>query len=169
MSGCSIVRLSCHPVLVVALVPAAELLVGLGLLRTEYLVDILVLVVGEFDVPIDEFLVKLDPLGWAEQSAKFHTYLAELLLIGDGRLLIGEALGLGVFFHGQQYLFRVDRFDEVVAYFAADGLVHDMLLLAFGYHYDGERWVAVLYLCQCVETAEARHILVEKDDVKSVP
>ena len=65
----------------------------------------------------------------------------------------------------KEYLFGVDGFDEIVADFASQSFVHDVLFLAFGNHDDGDLRVAFLDNLQGVDAGETGHLLVEKDQV----
>ena len=65
----------------------------------------------------------------------------------------------------EQHLIGVDGFDEVVGDLRADGLVHDVLLLALGHHDDGRRGAHLLDLGKGFESRHAGHHFVEDDQV----
>ena len=71
----------------------------------------------------------------------------------------------GEAFDGEQELAGADGLDEVVADFAAEGVLHDVFFFAFGDHHDGERGPAEFDLAEGVEAGEAGHLLVEQDEV----
>lgn len=72
-----------------------------------------------------------------------------------------------ILFQRQQNLIGVDGLDQIVGYFAADGLVHDVFLLAAGYHDHGSGRLNLLDLLQGFESGDAWHHLVEQDKVVS--
>ena len=73
-----------------------------------------------------------------------------------------------VLLQGEEYLLWVDRLDEIVRYFLAYSLVHDVLLLALGDHHDGCLGLYLLDTLQRLKAADARHHLVEKYKVKGL-
>ncbi len=87
------------------------------------------------------------------------------LLVVAGGLLTDQAPGLEVLLQRKQDLVRVHRLDQVIVDLAADGLLHDVLLLALGDHDHGHRGVAVLDPVQRFQPAEPGHVLVQEDDV----
>ena len=127
--------------------------------------DILVVAATEFEVPVDEFAVHVDPLVVVEAVVEFEANHAELLLVVEGLFLGDKTAGLGVLLDGEEDLVGVDGFDEVVAYLASEGLVHDVLLLTLGNHDDRELRVGGLDARERLEAADAGHVLVEEDDV----
>ncbi len=127
-------------------VEAAEELVGFFLLRLEYVVYVVVLRCGEFQVPVDQFLVKFYPLVGVHTVGEAHTYVAELLLVAEGGLLAHQSACLGVLLDRKEYLVGVDGLDEIVGYLAAEGLVHNVFLFALGNHYYRHARVEALYL-----------------------
>ena len=154
-----------QPVHIILLIELTEQLVGLSLLRREYLVDIVVIGGAQFQVPVHQFAIQLHPLVVSQPSRQFHSYLAKLLLIRHRAAFALQSPGIGVLLDGQQYLIGVDRLDKIVADLPAEGFIHDVLLLALGYHDNRNLGVARLNLCKGVKAAQSRHILVKKHNV----
>ena len=154
-----------QPVHIVPFIELAEQLVGLGLLRRENLVDVVVVRAAQFQVPVHQLAIQLNPLAVAQPPGELHAYLAELLLVGHRAALALQPPRFGVLLDDHKYLVGVHRLDKVVADFAAEGLVHDVLLLALGNHDNWHMGVAGLKLAEGVQTAQSRHVLVQKDNV----
>ena len=154
----------CHPVLVVAAYEAGELQVGLLLLHAQHVAHA-ALGVLKLQLPADEvaidFLPVVDGLGFVDE----HGDAAELLLIARGGHLGDNLATVDVLLQREQNLVGVDGLDEVVGDFRADGLVHDVLLLALGDHDDGCAGRDLLDEVQRLQPAEAGHVLVEQDEV----
>ena len=142
----------------------AEAQVGLLALHGEHLGH---LAVGGCEVllPVGQAAIDLGPVGEGGGVADLHTYLAEILLVG-GLRHFGDNLALvDVLLQGQEYLRGVDGLDEVVGNLGADGLVHDVFLLALRDHDNGYGGQHLLDAGQGLEAADARHVLVEQDEV----
>ena len=67
---------------------------------------------------------------------------------------------MDVLLQRQQYLVGIDGLDEVIGNLLADGLVHDVLLLALGDHHDGHLWCNLLNALQGLQATESGHHLV---------
>ena len=74
---------------------------------------------------------------------------------------------MDVLLQRQQYLVGVDGLDEVVGNLLADSLVHDVFLLALGHHHHRHLRRHFLDAFQGLQTAQARHHLVEQYQVES--
>ena len=59
----------------------------------------------------------------------------------------------------------MDGLYQVIGNLGADGLVHDVLLLTFGDHHDGDVGVNLLDMLKCLQSAHTYHMLVQKHQV----
>ena len=160
-----LVRTAVDPVVVVAAYELAELLVGLGALVGEHLLDALVRGFRQLDLPGGELAVDrapvLERVGHLERGADAPELRAVV-----GRGLLGDQLLLVyVLLDRQQHLVGVHGLDQVVGDLRPDGLVHDVLLLALGHHDDGSGGTHLLDLGKRLEPRHAGHHLVEDDQV----
>ena len=119
----------------------------------------------EFQFPMDESPVHLRPVTPRTAFVNAHGQLLVLLLIAVLRHL-GDFLPVDVLLQCQQYLTGVDRLNQIVGYLGADGLIHDILLLALGDHHHGRLRLDFLHTLQCLEPRKTRHHLVKHDEVK---
>ena len=160
-----VVRAAVDPVVVVAAHELAELLVGLALLVGEHLLDALVGRVVELDLPGRQAAVErapvLERLGHLQRGGD----APELRTVVGRRLLGDELLRVDVLLDRKQHLVGVHRLDEVVGDLRADGLVHDVLLLALGDHDDRGCGADLLDLGERLESRHAGHHLVEDNQV----
>ena len=67
---------------------------------------------------------------------------------------------------GEQDLIGVDRLDQVIADFGADGFLHNVFLLTLGYHDDRQMRPLVLDTSERLQPVQAGHLLVQKNHVK---
>ena len=119
----------------------------------------------ELQFPIHEALVYLYPVLGRGRIVDLHGYAPHVLLVvGIGGLSDDISL-VDILLEGEQYLIGVDGFDEVVGNLRSDSLVHDVLLLALGDHDYGYGWAHLLDEGQRLQPREARHVLVEQDEV----
>ena len=95
-----------------------------------------------------------------------HRNVLEVLLIARLRNLRNNLFAVNVLLQGEQYLAWVDGFDEVIGYFRADGLFHDVLFFALGAHHHGRGRLYFLDALQRFEPRKAGHHLVEHDKVE---
>jgi len=119
----------------------------------------------ELQLPCHEAAIDFHPVIDAAGVVDEHTHLSEVLLVGGLRLFRDNLALVDVLLQRQQDLRGVHGFDEVVGNLAADGLVHDVLLLALGDHHHGCRGRHLLDALQRLQAAEARHVLIEEDEV----
>ena len=119
----------------------------------------------ELQLPVHEVLVHLGPVFVGGSVVYLHGYAAHILLVTGIDSLGDDILLVDVLLQRQQYLVGVDRLDEVVGNLGADGLVHDVLLLALGHHHHRHGGLHLLDERQRLESREARHILIEQDKV----
>ena len=91
----------------------------------------------QLQLPVHECLVYLYPVVVRCRIIDLHGYAPHVLLIVGIGSLGDDILLMDILFQGEQYLVRVDGLDEVVGNLGADGLVHDVLLLALGHHHHG--------------------------------
>ena len=156
-----------HPAHVILADELAEGTVSLPLLHDEHFLHG-GLVLLEFDLPIDEFLVDLRPVVGGEGVVDLHADATKLLLIALGGGGGDDVVLVEVLFDGEEQLVGVDRLDKVVGNPVTDSLIHDALLLALGDHDDGHGGVDLLDGDQGFESGESGHILIEEDEVKSL-
>ena len=71
-------------------------------------------------------------------------------------------------FQRAENLARIHGFYKIVGYLAAHGLVHDILLLALGYHHHRHIGVGVLDAVESLKTGESGHVLVEDYEVEGL-
>ena len=144
---------------------AAEEASRLGLLHLQQLAHLRIALL-ELELPVHETAVELLPLIETEAVAQLHADLGELLAVVHRRSLTDDVALVEVLLQREQQLAGIDGLDEVVRDLAADGLVHQLLLLALGHHDDGDEGAQLLDPLQCVQPREARHVLVEEDEVE---
>ena len=153
------------PFLIVALHHFGERAVGLLLLHTQH-VGHAGFGVGEREFPSHQRVVELIPV----IDGACHGYLLadahKLLLIVACGFLRHQRLAVQVFLDGKQNLHRVHRLNQIVGNLAADSLIHDVFLLAFRNHNHGHIGLRNLDLLQRLQSADARHILIENDEVE---
>ena len=113
-----------------------------------------------------------------EKTVKFHPvihvgcladelgYAGEFLPVIVPCLRRNKLVGVKVFLYGQKYLFRIDRFYEVVGDFVADCLIHDIFFLAFGNHYHRNVGRYELDALQCLKSRQSGHVFIEDDEVE---
>ena len=138
--------------------------VGLAVLVVQDLAHALVGAFERHVVP-DERLVHVGPLAGVEAPADAARQLAEALQVVLLDVRASDAARVQQPLDREQDLLRVDRLDEVVRDVAADGVLHDVLLLGLGDHHDRHLGPVRLDLLERVEPAQAGHLLVQKDDV----
>ena len=153
-----------HPAHVVFSDELGELGVGFVLLHGEHLLHS-ALCLAQLQFPVGQLLVNLLPLLYARCAVDEHPQLGEDLLVARLRVLRDDFLLLDVLLQRQQYLCGVDGFDEVVGDFGSDGLLHDVLFLALRHHDDGCGRQQLLDAVEGLQSAQARHVLVEQDEV----
>ena len=95
-----------------------------------------------------------------------HGNLLKLLLILALRHLGFQFSAVNVLLQREQDLIGIDGLDEIVGYLLADGLIHDILFLALGDHHHGGGRRQLFDALQRLQTAEARHLLVEQHQVE---
>ena len=71
------------------------------------------------------------------------------------------------FFQREEYLHRVDGFEQVVGNLRADGLVHQVLGLVFRHHHHGYVGLLRLNASQGFKTRKPWHVLVEQHEVET--
>ena len=113
-----------------------------------------------------EAAVEVLPFVDGEAVAHLRAELSELLTIVHRRGFADDRALVKVLLQGQQELIGVDGLDEVVGDLTADGLVHQLFLLALGDHDDGEEGAQLLDALQGIKACNPRHVLVEEDEVE---
>ena len=142
-----------------------EGVVRLGLLHLDH-VGHAHLAALELQFPIDQLPVDINPVVGRERIVDQHTDAREILLITHRRRLGDDRVLVDVLLDRQEQLVGIDRLDQVVGDLAADRLVHDALLLALRHHDNGRIGRDLLDGRQCLEPREARHVLVEENNVE---
>src|SRR5690606_20991260 len=127
----------------------------------------LILAALQLQFPENEFFIHVLPFLIIQTTAQRHSYLSELALVIMARGLAHQSLGVKILLYGEQYLVRVHRFDEIIGYLGADGLFHDLFLLALGYHDHRNKTVLGLDTGKRFQTTYARHVLVQENKVES--
>ncbi len=159
-------RATLNPVDVVPLDVARELRVGLLFLVGEDGFDALVCGFLQFQLPAYQVLIQINPLVEVEVVVEVHADFAELLLIAHRRFLVAEFLVFEVAFQRKQNLVRVHGLDEIIRYVRADCILHDAFLLALGDHHYGEIGIFALDDFECLDARNARHLLVQENNVE---
>lgn len=116
--------------------------------------------------PESQFLIEAHPVVERRCQGYHRGYVGELRTVVNRSLFRHKALGVQVFLYRQEYLVGVDRLDEVVGDVVADSLVHDILLLTLGDHYDGSGRCRLLDALQRLQPGQSRHVLIENDEVE---
>ena len=111
-----------------------------------------------YGLPLLDSLRRIDEVG----------DVLKLLAVRLVGMLAHDVALVDMLLQAQQYLAGVDGLDEVVGYLLADSLLHDALLLALGDHNDGYLGMQALDLLERLQSVQARHVLVQKDDVRPV-
>ena len=75
---------------------------------------------------------------------------------------------MDILLNREQHLIGIYGFDDVVSNLRADGLIHQMLLLALCHHNDGRGGAHILNQRKCLQTGHTGHHLVEDDKVVRV-
>ena len=112
--------------------------------------------------------VDLGPFLCVQPAAQLHGQLAELPHVGRLGLLALNPSVVQDLLDGHQDLVGVDRFDQVVADFGTNRLLHDALLLALGDHDDGQLRPLGLDALKRLNAIQARHVFVQEHDVVGV-
>ncbi len=154
-----------HPSHVVLAYELGEPSIGLAPLHGEHLLHA-ALRLAQLQFPVGEFFIDLLPLLDAGGVVDEHPQTGELLLVARLRVFRHDFLLLDVLLERQQDLCGVDGLDEVVGNLGADGLFHDVLLLALRDHHDGCGGQQFLDAVQCLQSAQSGHVLVEQDEVE---
>ena len=119
----------------------------------------------EFQLPVYEVLVNLNPILGSGGIVYLHRYAPHVLLVVRVRRLRDDILLMDILLQRQQYLVRVYRLDKVIGNLRPNGLVHDILLLALGHHHYRDGRLHLLDERQCLQPRESRHVLVQQNQV----
>ncbi len=158
--GC-VFRTPVDPVVVVAAHELAELLIGFGFLVGQHLLDALVGGFRKIDLPVGQLAVQRTPVAEGLGHLQRRGDASEFRTVVGRGLLGDELLLVDVLLDREQHLIGVHGLDEVVGDLRADGLVHDVLLLALGHHDDGRGGAHLLDLGERFESRHAGHHFVE--------
>ena len=124
----------------------------------------------QLQLPIDQLAVGAYPVLRRAGILYHHGQVGKGLAVAGLRHLAHNLLLVDVLLQRQQYLVGVDGLNQVVGYLRADGLLHDVLLLALGDHHygHGRRHAALLDARQRLQAAQARHVLVKQHQVEGL-
>ena len=153
-----------YPILVVVADEAAKYSICLRLLVLQNLANRLV-ALDQLDIPIDQLAIDGSPL--LEASCILHRggNTTKLGTVVGGGLLGHKLLGLNVFLDERNHLRRVYGLDDIVGNLRAYSLVHNILLLALGYHNYGCGRAHILDKRKCLESRHSGHHLVEDNHI----
>ena len=144
-----------------------EAVVGLFLLHLEHLGHVAV-GVAQLKFPVDYAPVNIHPAAYRLAVVYLHGYVLETLLVSALGYFGHDFLLVDVLLQRKEYLVGVYGLDKIVSYLGADGLVHDVFLLALGNHNHRRGGRYFLNLLQSLKSAEARHHLVKQNQVKGL-
>ena len=159
-------RFGVYPFEIVVLYEFHETVVGFLLLHLQHLVHV-ALGAGQFQFPAHQQFINVCPIVSGAAVGYLHRDVLEVLLVTTLGHLCHYLPLVDVLLQSEQYLDGVDRLDEIVGDFRADSLVHDVLLLALGDHHDRGCRLNLFQFLKCFKSANARHHLVEQNEVKS--
>ena len=74
---------------------------------------------------------------------------------------------MDILLEGEKNLTGIDGLDEIIGYLGADGLIHDVFLLALGDHDHGCGGRYLLDALKCLQTIKSGHHLVEENKVET--
>ena len=154
-----------NPPFVIFLDEFGECAVGFALLHREQFVHF-AFGLGEFQFPKDQFFVHFVPVVPRIGVVYLAADVLKLLPIVARCFFEYDFLVVEVLFDGKENLVGIDGLDEVIGYFVSDGLIHDILFLAFRDHDDGNGGVLHFQLTEGVEPTQSGHILVEDNEVE---
>ena len=126
-----------HPIQIVLPDELSEAVVRIFLLHLQHLRHAAVRGT-QFQFPVHQTLIDVCPVLPRATVLDLHGYLLEILLILALRDLRLYLPAVDILLQGQQDLVGIDGFDEVVGNLLADGLFHNVLLLALRHHDDRE-------------------------------
>ena len=161
----SVVSLLFYPIEIMLLYELSEAVVSLFLLHSQHLHHTAV-GTGKFELPSNKFLIYLLPVVKGTAITYLYRYLLVLLLIAGLRHLGNDFLLMYILLQCKQNLTGVYRLYKVVGNLRANGLVHDILLLTLRNHHHRCRRLYLLYLLKGLQSRQAWHLLVEKDEVE---
>ena len=85
---------------------------------------------------MNETFIKVYPVLPSPAVHDLHADLLEVLLIMALRHLSFYLTAMDILLESQQYLVRIDGFDQIIGNLLSNGLLHDVLLFAFRHHND---------------------------------
>ena len=97
-----------------------------------------------------------------------HRNLPELSLVIRHCLLGYQTTLVQILLDGQKDLIRIDRLNEVIRYFRADGLLHDLFLFALGDHDHRQVGTLLLDALEGFQSVQPRHLLIQKHEIKHI-
>ena len=108
------------------------------------------------------------PIRCIQLVHELHGNLAEFALVVRHGFFADQSTLVQVLLNRQQDLIGVDRLDQVIADFGADGFLHDVFLLTLGDHDDRQMRPLVLDASERLQPVQAGHLLVQKNQVKDL-
>ena len=155
-----------HPLRVVRLIELGELAVGVLELHVQNIRHARIFRLLQFKFPVHQALKNGRPIRSIQSIHQLHRDFAEFTLVIRHGLLAHEAALIQVLLDGEQDLVGVDRLDQVIADFGADGFLHDVLLLTLGDHDDRQMRPLVLDAGEGFQPVQTRHLLIQKDQIE---
>ena len=155
-----------HPLHIVGTDILGKSLVGLFLLHGKHLGH---LTVGsaELEFPMHKTTIYIHPILPRATVHDGHGYALEILLITRLGDLGNNLLAVDILLEGEKNLTGIDGLDEIIGYLGADGLIHDVFLLALGDHDHGCGGRYLLDALKCLQTIKSGHHLVEENKVET--
>ena len=157
-----------HPLRVVGLVELGKLAVGVLELHVQDVRHARIFRLFQLELPMHQALKNGRPIRCIQSVHELHGNLAEFALVVRHGFFADQSTLVQVLLDGEQDLVGVDRLDQVIADFGADGFLHDVFLLALGDHDDRQMRPLVLDASERLQPVQAGHLLVQKNQVKDL-
>ena len=122
----------------------------------------------QLNFPVHQLLVQVYPVFEAVHHGQVHRDLPEFLLVVRGRLFGNQPAYVQVLFQAEQDLVWIHGLDQVIGDLRADGLLHDVFLLALGDHDHGKIGKFFLDLREGFQAGQSGHVLVQENDVEAL-
>src|SRR5690625_3361434 len=152
---CRTIRL-CNPFFVLVLDETPERTVGLLILIRQDLPG--TFIAFELEVKPDEALINFDPFVVREVGHQCARDLIERLQVPLRNFFVADPPPFEQALQRQEDLAWIDRLRQVVADLAAEGLLHQVLLLALGDHHHGHIGRELLDFGERLERSEERRV-----------
>ena len=154
-----------YPVHIILLHEFGKSVIGLFLLHTEH-IGHCHLAAFQFQFPVHQFLIDLHPVVRGQGIIDLHTDTTEFLLITHRSRLGDNHVLMDILLDREEQLVGIYRFDQIICDLISDRLIHDAFLLTFSHHHDRHIRSDLLDMRQRLQPSQARHILIEKNNIK---